>query len=395
MSAASIVFLLSLFILFYIYFGYPLLCMFIAKFKGLCARLTFAKKRAYSVDSSLPMVSILIPAFNEESVIEDTILNKLNSRYPNDKLEVIVVSDESEDNTDAIVERLSIDSAVPIKLIRQTPRQGKTSGLNKAIDHCNGSIIVFSDANSIYDENAIHRLVEKFNDPAVGYVTGLMMYKTSKDGTSLGCSAYMRYENFLRKYESIISSVVGVDGGIDAIRRDLFTRLNPDQLPDFVQPLSVVKQGYKVAFAQDAILIEEALDDPAKEYRMRVRVSLRAFWGLWDMKSLFNPFRYGFFSVQLFSHKLLRYLAFIPQLLLFLSNVFLVQVHSLFIFILIGQVLFYALALWGFRRTRLLKTLPMLLYIPYYFCLLNYTSLGAFVLFIRGKKIVMWKPREG
>ncbi len=395
MSVATIVFVLSLFILFYIYFGYPLLCVVIAKLKGLYSRSAIAKIPEYAAECSLPMVSIIIPAFNEESVIEDTILNKLNSRYPNDKLEVIVVSDESEDNTDAIVERLSIDSTVLIKLIRQTPRQGKTSGLNKAIEKCSGSIIVFSDANSIYDEDAIHKLVEKFNDPAVGYVTGLMMYKTSKDGTSLGCSAYMRYENFLRKYESAISSVVGVDGGVDAIRRDLFTRLKPDQLPDFVQPLSVVKQGYKVAFAQDAILIEEALDDPGKEYRMRVRVSLRAFWGLWDMKALFNPFRYGFFSVQLFSHKLLRYLAFIPQLLLFLSNAFAMQVHSLFILLLVGQVLFYCLALWGFRRTRQLKTLPMLLYIPYYFCLLNYTSLGAFVLFIRGKKIVMWKPREG
>lgn len=395
MSVAISVFALSLFILFYIYFGYPLLCVVMAKLKALRSSSAVTKKPAHAVESSLPMVSILIPAFNEESVIEDTIVNKLHSRYPSDKLEIIVVSDESEDNTDAIVERLSIDSTVPIKLIRQTPRQGKTSGLNKAIDQCSGSIIVFSDANSIYDQDAIHQLVEKFDDPTVGYVTGLMMYKTSKDGTSLGCSAYMRYENFLRKYESLISSVVGVDGGIDAIRRDLFTRLNPDQLPDFVQPLHVVKQGYKVAFAQDAILIEEALDDPGKEYRMRVRVSLRAFWGLWDMKALFNPLRYGFFSVQLISHKLLRYLAFMPQTLLFLSNVFVVQVHSSFMLILIGQSLFYCLAVLGFRRTRQLKALPMLLYIPYYFCLLNYTSLGAFVLFIRGKKIVMWKPREG
>src|SRR5690606_14809748 len=246
---------------------------------------------------------ILIAAFNEEQDIEHTLRNKIELDYPKDLLEILVVSDESVDQTDAIVERIAAEAPIPIRLIRQVPRQGKTSGLNLIAPQATGEILVFSDANSIYAPDALRKLVRNFADATVGYVTGKMVY-TNPDGSMIGdgCSAYMKYENWLREKETSIGSVVGVDGGIDAIRASLFRILNPDQLPDFVQPLQVVEQGYRVVYEPEALLKELALDNSDREYRMRVRVSLRALCALHDMKQSLNPGRYGIFSLQPVSH---------------------------------------------------------------------------------------------
>src|SRR5262249_53320633 len=146
-------------------------------------------------------------------------------------------------------------------------------------------------------------LVAPFADPNVGYVTGRMHY-VDASGSVIGdgCTAYMRYENWLRAQETLIGSIVCVDGGVDAVRRALCEPMRPDQLPDLVLPLAVVRQHRRVVFAQQAILEEEALSDASAEYRMRVRVALRAFWALLDQRALLNPLRYPLFGWQLLSH---------------------------------------------------------------------------------------------
>jgi cellulose synthase/poly-beta-1,6-N-acetylglucosamine synthase-like glycosyltransferase len=292
-------FWLSLALLFYIYFGYPLLAKVIAK---------IADREVQKSGSYEPTVSILIAAYNEANDIGATLRNKLALDYPTDKIEVLVISDESDDGTDDIVHEVAEDAAFPVRLFRQVPRQGKTSGLNTLVPEANGEIILFSDANSHWDTQALKQLCSNFADPAVGYVTGKMVY-VNKDGSLVGdgCSAYMKYENWLREQETKIGSVVGVDGGIDAMRRALYKPLRADQLPDFVQPLKVVEQGYRVVYEPEALLKEEALSDGSSEFSMRVRVSLRALWALKDMKHLMNPARDPIFALQLISHKMLRY----------------------------------------------------------------------------------------
>ena len=169
-------------------------------------------------------------------------------------------------------------------LLRQEPRAGKTSALNMAVPNATGEILVFSDANSLYASNALRKLVQNFCDKEVGYVTGKMIYTNSEDSTTGdGCTAYMKYENFLRRVETKAGSIVGVDGGIDAVRKEFYKSMNPDQLPDFVLPLKVIDQGYRVVYEPEAILKEPSLKAPKDEYKMRVRVSLRALWALWDM----------------------------------------------------------------------------------------------------------------
>lgn len=378
----ELLFWLSTLLIFYIYIGYPLLLKVLPK----------RPPAQNQQENFQPKVTVLIPAFNEAAVIEDTIRNKLTQNYPAENLEIIVISDESEDGTDEIVNTIASEDS-RVRLVRQTPRQGKTAGLNLAVPQASGEIIIFSDANSHYHPDAIQHLVNCFQDPEVGYATGKMIYVNS-DGSVIGdgCSAYMKYENFMRELETEVSSVVGVDGGIDAIRKDLYQPMNADQLPDFVLPLKVVTQGKRVVYCEKALLNEEALNTSQSEFRMRVRVSLRAYWAMKDMKHLLNPTRYGIFSLQLISHKLLRYLAFIPLLLAFITNGAITGESGFYMLAFIAQIIFYGAAAFVSLND---GTQNRWLGLANYFCLINIASAMAFIKFIKGEKIVIWKPRVG
>ena len=374
-------FWLSLITLVYTYIGYPFLLTILPK-----------KRIEFTENKELPSVTVIIPAFNEEDVIEATIQNKIDQDYPADKVNIIVVSDESEDETDNIATRLA-EQYDNVQLIRQIPRKGKTSGLNLAFQQISSDIIIFSDANSIYESDAMRKLVAPFVDESVGYVTGKMIY-VNDNGSMIGdgCSAYMKYENNMRQLESDIGSVVGVDGGVDAIRTKIYSELRADQLPDFVQPLKVVEKFKRVIYQPLAILKEESLSDNDSEFRMRVRVSLRALWALSDMKVLLNPFKYGVFSLQLFSHKVLRYLAFIPLFLVFFTNVALVGQGAIFNLTLLAQIFFYGLAWTGKNNS---ENNNRWVGLAYYFCLINFAAAIASLRFLKGEKIVIWKPRQG
>jgi len=256
-------------------------------------------------------------------------------------------------------------------------------------------IIVFSDANSIYRSDALMRLVSNFYDPAVGYVTGKMMYISSENmAMGTGCSAYMKYENFIRSHENRLGSIVGVNGGIDAVRKELYHPMKSDQLPDFVLPLKVVEQGYRVVYEPGALLQEASSVSTRNEYMMRVRVSLRGLCALRDMKHLLNPMKYGIFSWELLSHKVLRYLAFIFLLGLYVSNFLLWHVNISFLIFFILQNLFYISALLAFSIEKIGYS-SGILYIPYFFTLLNLACAHAFLRFLCGQKQVIWTARAG
>ncbi|MBY6032525.1 glycosyltransferase family 2 protein [Marinobacter daepoensis] len=382
-----VVFWVSFLLLAYIYFGYPVLIKLLA---GVGAA-PVKKDSNYQ-----PKVSILVAAYNEAKDIEATLRNKLALDYPMDQLEILVVSDESDDGTDEIVQSIAHDASCPVKLFRQVPRQGKTAGLNLLKQHAEGDILAFSDANSEWDSRALTALVSNFNDPSVGYVTGKMVY-VNPEGALIGdgCSAYMKYENWLRAQETQVGSVVGVDGGIDAMRKELHTELRADQLPDFVQPLKVVEQGYRVVYEPEALLKEEALSDGGSEFSMRVRVSLRALWALKDMKQLMNPANYPRFAWQLISHKLLRYAAFAPMVTLAFAALYLAPAKGLYALAAIGYALFLYFAWAGYQKESQGQSLSIVYALPYYFVLLNLASFKAFVAFSKGEKKVVWNPRKG
>jgi cellulose synthase/poly-beta-1,6-N-acetylglucosamine synthase-like glycosyltransferase len=343
-----------------------------------------------------PSITVVIAAFNEEREIESTVVNKLSQDYPSDRLEVIVVSDGSTDRTDEILRGLADRSEGRLRLLRQEPRQGKTLALNMALRHTSSDIVTFADANSIYAPNALRSLVRSFADPSVGYVTGQMIYTNPTDaGIGEGSGTYMSYENVLRSLENKLGSIVGVDGGIDAVRRQLYVSMRPDQLPDFVLPLSVVEQGKRVVYEPDALLYEPALSHAGDELRMRVRVSLRALWALYDKRNLLNPFRFPVYSWQLVSHKVLRYGAFFFLMgTLIFNAVAAIWDHSFYRWFLVLQLVAYAFAALGhvFRRS---PTKASKLMAPYYFVVLNAACALAFWKFLTRQKIVLWKPRTG
>ena len=392
-------FFVSLITIAYIYIGYPLVLLVLSKLRP----------RPVRKKAGTPFVTILIAAYNEAECIAETIENKLGLDYPRDRLEIIVVSDGSADGTDEIVRRYETSG---VRLIRQEPRAGKTSALNLAAGQAAGEILVFSDANSSYAPDALKRLVENFSDPEVGYVTGKMIY-TNPDGSPIGdgCTSYMKYENLLRSVETRVGSVVGVDGGIDAVRRSLYRPMNPDQLPDFVLPLKVVEQGFRVVYEPRALLREQALNQAADEYRMRVRVSLRALWALWDLRHLltFAPslffsrvppshlprFAPSFlYSWQLWSHKVLRYLCFVFLIMAYLANLALWDQGWFYQSTLLAQTAAYLTALASPLMERFrVRFKPVQL--ARYFVLLNLASAHAFLKFVMGKKQVMWQPRKG
>jgi len=378
----EILFFSSLLALLYVYAGYPLLIYCLALWK----------KRPVQYGDYEPSVTILIAAYNEERWIDATIQNKLSLDYPSRKREIIVISDGSTDETDTIVKRYEGQG---ISLVRQEPRAGKTAALNSAVDKAQGEILVFADANSLYERDALRKLMRNFTDPSVGYVTGKMLY-TNEEGTLVGdgCSAYMKYENLLRFHETRVHSVVGVDGGVDAVRKNLYRSMRPDQLPDFVLPLRVVVQGYRVVYEPEAILREAALKAGTDEYRMRVRVSLRALWALWDLRRLLNVFKYGVFSWQLFSHKVLRYLSILFLIGMLLSSAFLSRISPFYTAALTCQAVFYAMALTSVLAQKLSRE-AKLLYVPYYFTLINVAAGHSLLKFLLGKKQVIWTPRKG
>ena len=374
-----------LFLGLYPYVIYPLIVAVLGK---LLAR------RIAGSDEYLPRVTVVTAAFNEAGHIDATVRNKLDQDYPAHLLDLIVVSDESTDGTDDIVARIA-QADGRVALLRQVPRQGKTAGLNLAMLRARGEIIVFSDANSIYRASTIRKLVRNFADAHVGYVTGRMLY-VNPDGSLVGdgCSAFMRYENALRAAETRLGSLVGVDGGVDAVRRALYQPMRADQLPDFVLPLSVVEQGFRAVFEPEAILTEDTLTNETSEYRMRVRVALRALWALWDKRGLLNPFRYGLFAWQLWSHKVLRYLSFLPLAAALLLNWFLLSQGPVYILGAVGQIAFALLMVIAMLGPKGLSKSALSRYC-FYFALLNWASAVAMTRFLRGQKQILWQPRTG
>jgi cellulose synthase/poly-beta-1,6-N-acetylglucosamine synthase-like glycosyltransferase len=367
-----------LFTVLYVYAGYPL-----------TLRLLPRHRTPTSAPPARPSVTVVIAAFNEAAHIGATVRNKLAQDYPADLLDVIVVSDGSTDGTDEIV--CAIDDP-RVALLRQEPRQGKTLALNRAVSVACGEIIVFSDANSRYEPSAVSRLVAAFDDPGVGYATGRLIYENPDDtATGGGSGLYMRYENWLRSLETRVGSIVGVNGGIDAVRRHLYQPMRADMLPDFVLPLEVVRQGARVIYREDAVAREAALGRHADEFAMRVRVSLRALHALVGARGLLHP-RYGRFAFQLFVHKVLRYLLIVPLAATLVCTAMLWHApwyRAMFAM----ELTACALAALGWMSGGRIRA--RFVFVPFYFSLINIAAGAALIGLLRGQRQILWTPRKG
>ena len=361
----------------YVYAGYPLLLALVHRVGG---------ERRVSVGPVEPAVTLIVSAFNEEDVIAAKLRNCLELDYPRSKLQIIVVSDASDDRTDDVVAGFAPEG---VELLRMPVRSGKTLGLNAAVGRARGEVVVFADANALYARNAVQKLVRNFADPAVGAAVGESTYLDPELESERSEGLYWRYETAIKRLESKVGSVVGGDGAIYAIRKALYTPMRADAISDFVNPLQIVRDGHRCIYEPEARSYERAADNFDKEFRRKVRIVNRGWRAAFSLKALLNPLRYGFFSVELFSHKVLRWLVPVFLVALLCVNGWLVDRGPIYAVAMFLQVAFYVLAALG-HATRRRPSIPALLSVPYFFCLVNLASALGIIDAFRGKTYTTW-----
>ena len=379
-----ILFWVAVFLIVYTYIGFPLGVVL----RGLLWNFPYQ----HEGPSNPPAVSLVISAYNEMKSIAAKLDNILAMEYPPDRLEVLIASDGSTDGTDVIVDRYKEHG---VKLL-SLPRLGKAAALNAAVNASTGEILVFSDANSIYQVDAIQKLVRPFADPKVGGVAGNQVYRTKVSGGSSidGERAYWNFDRMLKQFQSKSGNTLAATGAIYAIRRSLFRPIPDGVSDDFITSTGVIVQGYRLVFAPQAIAYEPIAATSQMEFGRKVRVIIRSWKAFIFRRELLNPFRYKFYAIQLFSHKILRYLLVFPLLMLFLVSPFLWKAGFIYEIATIGQVAFYCCALFGWLLNGTRFGRKKLFTIPFYFCMVNTASLVAILNVLRGRQIKHWEPQR-
>ena len=375
----------SCFLIAYTYAGYPLLTMLLSVLVN-----NEVKSGNYE-----PVVSIVISAYNEEKDIEEKLKNTQALHYSHNKLEIIVASDGSTDRTDEIVKQYATNNtSVPVILHRVEGRLGKTAAQNSAVRIARGEIVVFSDAASLYDAEAVRAIVRNYADPTVGAVSGRYSY-INKKGASVGFATilFWNIENFIKSRQTRIKTVTGCCGCIYSVRKNLYTELPPTIISDLVEPLTILKKGYRIVFESNAQAVEETTEKPKQEFKMRIRVIVRGMNGLLYMRSLLNPLKHPFVAFQLISHKVLRWLVPLFCIIVFFTSFALAGSGVLYMSLFIMQCLFYLFALLGLileKRGFRWK----LLYLPMYFTIVNAASLISLFKVFKGENIVVWQTQR-
>jgi cellulose synthase/poly-beta-1,6-N-acetylglucosamine synthase-like glycosyltransferase len=365
----------------YVYALFPVLVLL----RGRVARSPYARAAV------TPTVSVVIAARNEEASIGRRIDNLLSLDYPQDLLDVVIASDGSEDRTDEIVR--SFESA-RVTLVAPG-RVGKPEALNAAVDAATGEVLVFSDANSVFRADAIRRLVAPLADASVGGVAGNQVYlpPDSGDASVVGEQQYWDLDRALKRAESDAGSVSGATGAIYAIRRSLFTRLRRDvSNDDLLESLGVVAQGTRLVFEPDAVAYEHVAETTRVTFERRVRVMVGGFRCLWVMRGLMNPFRHGFFAIQLLTRKVLLRTMVIPLAALSVLAPLLWTHGLVYRLAVVGEIEFYVLAVLGVVLRDAPSGKKRIFALPAYFCLVNVASAKALLQMVRGERYERWEP---
>lgn len=374
------IFFISLGIILYTYMGYLLILLLINRFKP--------ERKVLKDENYTPSVSLIISAHNEEKVIRRKLEESLNLDYPKDKLEIIVASDASSDNTDRIVKEFSSKGVI---LVRQNQRRGKTSVQNLAVKKAKGEILVFSDATTIFRKDAIRKLVRNFKDPHVGCVAGEERFLKKDKGIFEEVSFFWRYEQILRENESRFNSLIGVSGCIFAIRKSLYEELDESLIEDFALPLKVILHKFRVVYEKEAVGYEEPAKDLKAEILRKARIICGGINVLFKMRNLLNPFKYPLVAFQLFSHKIFRWSSSVFMCMLFFSNMFLLKTSKLFLLSGILQIVFYSLIVVGYFLGKRFN-LPKIFRIISHFFLVNMASIIGIFKFLKGERNTLWEP---
>jgi cellulose synthase/poly-beta-1,6-N-acetylglucosamine synthase-like glycosyltransferase len=382
--AAQFTLLTGLVLVIYNYIVYPVLVIFLQKV------ISDSHARKISSVEFKPSVSFIIAAYNEERVIERKILNTLHIDYPADKIQIIVVSDGSNDSTPEIVQKYAGKGVVSMHDPR---RAGKSAALNRACEVATGEILIFSDANNDYDAHAIDLLVRHFSDKNVGAVTGCKhIYANTDRQAARGDGLYWKYESKIKSAESHLGSITAAEGEILAVRRSLYVPIPQGYINDDAAiTFNIIKNGYRVLYDIDAKAYEEASRDLLDDFHVKVRMAsggfqtlMAEFWYLFPPRNLF--------AFSFLSHKLLRWLTPHFMIMILLASILLAHMPVVQV-LLFGQILFYTIAWYGWIH-RSNPSLPSIVYIIMYFTSMNLAMFMGFVKFMAGKGSVNWRKAE-
>lgn len=337
-----------------------------------------------------PNVTLLVAAYNEADCLTSKVYNSLALEYPREKLDIVFVTDGSTDGSEALLGQYE-----NITVLHTPQRRGKLAAVDRAMHTIKTPIVIFSDANTRLNRDAVRLMVRHFEDPSVGAVAGEKRVFTGNAGETpgLGEGLYWKYESFLKKLDSELFSVVGAAGELFAVRQHLYEYLPPDTIiEDFVLTLRVAERGYRVVYEPRAYAMESASASLTEEMKRKVRIAAGGFQAIRRLKGLLNPLRHGILSFQYVSHRLLRW-AVTPFLLplAFAASGMLAWSHGGTYGLLFSlQALFYVLALAGYTVQSITKP-PKLLLVPLYFVLMNVAVYRGLFRYLRGNQSVLWE----
>lgn len=386
----EILFWLSLFVIFYTFFGYGILLYLLVKIKRI-----FRKPYLFNTNAPLPSVTLLIAAFNEEDIIEEKIQNCAELDYPKDKIQVIFVTDGSSDGTAAAVGKHPF-----VTLLHEDKREGKMAAIKRSIPFVEGEIIVFTDANTYLNPEAIKELVKHYQNPKVGAVAGEKRIKVDHkaDASSAGEGFYWKYESYLKKWDYELYSNVGAAGELFSIKTNLYQPVESNAIiDDHMIAMRIAEKGYLIAYEANAYAMESASANTKEELKRKIRIAAGGIQSLFWLKKSANPFHNPILTFQYISHRVLRWTVtpWLMILVLFLNIAIAITKPDLVLYqgILLLQILFYIAALLGnIMESRSIKI--KILFIPFYFCMMNYaTILGTFRYF-KGQQSAAWEKSK-
>jgi cellulose synthase/poly-beta-1,6-N-acetylglucosamine synthase-like glycosyltransferase len=339
-----------------------------------------------------PPISVIVAARNEARSIGAKLDNLLQLDYPQDRLQVVVAADGCDDGTDAAAHARG-DRRVRVLSL---PRVGKASALNAAVGVATGEILVFSDANSLYARDALRALVAPFADRDVGAVAGDQRYLAdhAEAAVATGERLYWDLDRAMKRAESRGGNAVSATGAIYAVRRELFSRVPPGVTDDFATSTAVIAHGKRLVFAPDAIAFEPVARSGADEFDRKVRVMTRGLNAVVARNELLDPRRYGFYALQLLSHKVLRRLMALPLAALALTAAVEARRSRAFRALAAAQGVLYGLGIAGLLGRRGGGWRSRVVALPAYFCLVNGASVAALWNVVRRREIDRWEPRR-
>jgi cellulose synthase/poly-beta-1,6-N-acetylglucosamine synthase-like glycosyltransferase len=384
----KVIFWISLFIIVYTYAGYGLALFLLVKLK----RILKGPSRALD-DTFTPSLTLVVAAYNEEDIIEEKIQNTLSLNYPADLFQIVFVTDGSTDNTTSIISRYP-----RIKLLHQDGRSGKIAAVHRVMGQVDTEIVVFTDANTFLNKEALTRIARHYSDPTVGAVSGEKRVKieNSSDATA-GEGFYWKYESKLKQWDAELYSVVGAAGELFSVKTGLYVPAEPDTLlDDFMISMRIAQKGYRIVYEPGAYATETASENITEELKRKIRIAAGGIQSIIRTRGIFNPFINPVLTFEYVSHRVLRW-TITPFLLIlvFGLNIYLVTQLTEFVYLLllVMQVIFYGLAFLGWLLERKQMRIKIL-FIPYYFCLMNYAVIAGIRRYFSGGQSVLWEKAK-